>query len=73
MIPTMSEQDTDKDEKAPTVSRRRALAKLGLAVGVAYVAPSVLRINRNVQAFNFLTPCPPPDNNPGGPGDTCPP
>ncbi len=68
----MSEQDTDKDEKTPTVSRRRALAKLGLAVGVAYVAPSVLRINRNVQAFNFLTPCPPPDNVPSGPA-SCPP
>jgi len=69
----MSEQDTGKDEKTPTVSRRRALTKLGLAVGVAYVAPSVLRINRNVQAFNPLTPCPPADNNPINPTPSCPP
>lgn len=69
----MSEQDSGKDEKTPTVSRRRALAKLGLAAGVAYVAPSVLRINRNAQAFNILTPCPPPDNNPVNPRPSCPP
>lgn len=69
----MSDRNSDKDEQAPSVSRRRALAKLGLAAGVAYVAPSVLRINRNVHAFTFLTPCPPPDNNPGNNPPSCPP
>lgn len=69
----MSEQNSDKSQPAAGVSRRRALAKLGLAAGVAYVAPSVLRINRNVHALSILTPCPPPDNNPGNNPPTCPP
>lgn len=60
----MSEQKPEHIEKPAAVSRRRALAKLGLAAGAAYVAPSVLRINRNVHAFPGLTPCPQANNDP---------
>jgi hypothetical protein len=62
----MSAQDSDseKAEKTAVVSRRRALAKLGLAAGAAYIAPSVLRINRVHALPGFITPCPQADNNP---------
>lgn len=60
----MSDEKPDQDQQPAAVSRRRALAKLGLAAGVAYVAPSVLRINRNAHAFSFPTPCPEANNDP---------
>jgi len=41
-----------------TVSRRRALAKLGLAAGVAYSTPTLLQLDRRALAAS--TPCPPP-------------
>jgi hypothetical protein len=40
------------------VSRRRALAKLGLAAGVAYSTPTLLQLDRRALAAS--TPCPPP-------------
>ena len=67
---------TDEPEEHPkTVSRRRALARLGLAAGAAYIAPTGLPINRTRHAFAFATPCPPPDGDPSNnpPGSTCPP
>lgn len=39
------------DTDAPDVDRRRALVKLGLAVGAAYVAPTVLSIDRSARAM----------------------
>ena len=33
------------------VARRRALIRLGLAVGAAYVAPMVLSVDRSAQAM----------------------
>jgi len=62
--------DTDTDTG---VSRRRALAKLGIAAVVAYAAPSVLRINRNAHAVMGATPCPPADGNPANNPPSCPP
>jgi len=44
-----------RDEIA--VSRRRALAKLGLVAGVAYSAPTLLQLDRKALAAS--TPCPP--------------
>ncbi|NQW09533.1 MAG: hypothetical protein HQ481_06595 [Alphaproteobacteria bacterium] len=35
----------------PDVNRRRALVKLGLAVGAAYIAPTVLSIDRSARAM----------------------
>lgn len=35
----------------PWVERRRALIRLGLAVGAAYVAPTVLSIDRSARAM----------------------
>jgi hypothetical protein len=63
----------EQDPIDPGVSRRRALAKLGIAGVIGYAAPSVLRINRNAHAFLGSTPCPPPDNNPTNNPPTCPP
>lgn len=71
----MAEQDGGMSEAGGTreVSRRRALAKLGLTAAAVYIAPSVLRINRNARAqFGGSTPCPPPDNNPLNNPPSCP-
>jgi hypothetical protein len=42
------------DAKRPEIvsaERRAALAKLGLGIGVAYLAPTVLRIDRSAHAM----------------------
>jgi len=46
---------TDADMKV--VSRRRALARLGLAAGAAYAAPTITNLDRRALANG--TPCPP--------------
>lgn len=69
----MTDSNHDRAATDASVSRRRALAKLGIATVVAYAAPSVLRINRNVHAFMGGTPCPPQDGNPNNNPPSCPP
>jgi hypothetical protein len=71
----MSEQKSDRDEVSSAVSRRRALAKLGLATGAVYMAPVVLKINRNKAQIVFPTPCIQVNNDPSDnpPDPTCPP
>ena len=44
------------------LSRRAALARLGLATGVTYAAPSLLRIDRKAKAELLPSDCPPPDS-----------
>lgn len=55
-----SEQNhaSEPTEKVASPSRRRALAKLGLAAGAAYATPTLLRLDR--QAHAAPTPCPSP-------------
>lgn len=48
------------------LSRREALAKLGLAAGIAYSAPSVVHLDRSANAQILPTPCRP--GNSGGKG-----
>jgi hypothetical protein len=57
----------DMTPQAETVefTRRRALARLGLAVGAAYAAPLVLHLDREAKAQVMPTPCPPPNGNCG--------
>ena len=41
----------DKQTEKPSASRRKALSRLGLGVAVAYVAPTILHLDRsNAQA-----------------------
>ncbi|MDA0341498.1 MAG: hypothetical protein O3B74_07870 [Proteobacteria bacterium] len=49
----MGIQQTGAQQTASAVSatRRAALAKLGLGVGLAYLAPTVLRIDRSAHAM----------------------
>lgn len=54
----------------PKLSRRQALARLGLSSAVAYVAPSVLHLDRSANAQISPTPCPPGKK---GKGSNCPP
>lgn len=49
-----------------TLSRRKALARLGLAAGVAYAAPTIVRLDRSANAKALPTPCPPPGSKGGG-------
>ena len=53
------------------ISRRKALAKLGLAAGVAYAAPVVLHLDREAKAMMGVTPCPPPNGNCSDNPPTC--
>ena len=39
------------------LSRRAALARLGLAATAAYVAPSIMHIDRSANAFVVPSPC----------------
>ncbi len=47
-------------QASPTLSRRSALLRLGLAVGAAYATPSLLRIDREAKAGVLPSFCPPP-------------
>jgi hypothetical protein len=47
-------------EDARTISRRRALARLGIAAGIAYTAPTIVRLDRSANAKVLPSPCPPP-------------
>jgi hypothetical protein len=69
----MVDDNPQSPQTTSGMSRRRALAKLGIATAIAYAAPSVLRINRNVHAFMGSTPCPPADGNPANNPPSCPP
>lgn len=53
------------------ISRRKALAKLGLVAGVAYTAPVVLHLDREAKAMMGSTPCPPPNGNCGDNPPAC--
>jgi hypothetical protein len=55
--PELTEAGTPPTSKDAAVSRRRALAKLGLAAGVAYSTPTLLQLDRRALAAS--TPCPP--------------
>ena len=49
--PSRTDSADPRDKGAePWVERRRALIRLGLAVGAAYVAPTVLSIDRSARA-----------------------
>ena len=54
----------------PKLTRRQALARLGLSSAVAYVAPSVVHLDRSANAQISPTPCPPTKKGKGG---GCPP
>ena len=64
----MESNETTKWQIAPDsvgISRRRALMRLGLAVGIAYATPVILHLDREAKAMMASTPCPPPDGNCG--------
>jgi hypothetical protein len=63
-----TEVNTASPDANPAVSRRKALARLGLAAGVAYAAPTIVRLDRSANAKVLPTPCPPPGSKgKGGP------
>jgi hypothetical protein len=62
-------EDTDD---AVSISRRRALARLGIAAGVAYTAPTIVRLDRSANAKALPSPCPPPSSKGKGSPPGCP-
>jgi hypothetical protein len=56
-VPETTENPMPSPREEVSVSRRRALAKLGLAAGVAYATPTMLQLDRKALAAS--TPCPP--------------
>ncbi len=56
-VPETTKTATPSPRETVAVSRRRALAKLGLAAGVAYSTPTLLQLDRKALAAS--TPCPP--------------
>jgi hypothetical protein len=46
-----TEVNQETGEEQVSAERRAALAKLGLGVGIAYMAPTVLRIDRSAHAM----------------------
>jgi hypothetical protein len=46
-----TEVNQETGEEQVSAKRRAALAKLGLGVGIAYMAPTVLRIDRSAHAM----------------------
>jgi hypothetical protein len=53
----MSNGKPSQTTKEQAVSRRAALAKLGLGAAVAYTAPTVMHLDRNANAVVQPSPC----------------
>lgn len=68
----MADQMTSENSTTRTMSRRKALARLGLAAGVAYAAPTIVHLDRSANAKVLPSPCPPPGKGKGkGTGKGC--
>jgi hypothetical protein len=55
----MVDHSTSEDRTSGTMSRRKALTRLGLAAGVAYAAPTIVHLDRSANAKTLPSPCPP--------------
>ncbi len=68
----MEDQSTEdirkSPESSPALNRRKALARLGLAAGVAYAAPTIVRLVRSANAKVLPSPCAPPGGKGKGKG-----
>ncbi len=51
-------QDDHTPKKTKGLTRRAALARLGLGAAIAYSAPTVLHLDRSANATIRPTPCP---------------
>ncbi len=61
----MADQQTSENNASRAMSRRNALARLGLAAGVAYAAPTIVHLDRSANAKVLPSPCPPPGQGKG--------
>lgn len=68
--PQATKTGTTPSPEDVTVSRRRALSRLGLAAGVAYATPTLLQLDRRALAAS--TPCPPPGTKEAPIPESCP-
>lgn len=64
----MVENSTSENRTSNTMSRRKALTRLGLAAGVAYAAPTIVHLDRSANAKVLPSPCPPPSGRGKGKG-----
>lgn len=65
-VPAAVPDQSGEARHAKTLSRRKALARLGIAAGIAYTAPTIVRLDRSANAKALPTPCPPPGSKGGG-------
>ncbi len=56
----MVDHSNIEDRTSDAMSRRKAVARLGLAAGVAYAAPTIVHLDRSANAKTLPLPCPPP-------------
>lgn len=56
----MVDHSNIEDRTSNAMSRRKALARLGLAAGVAYAAPTIVHLDRSANAKTLPSPCPSP-------------
>jgi hypothetical protein len=61
-----SHDTPDSPATGRPLDRRTALARLGLSAAVAYVAPTVLHLDRSANAVVVPSPCPKGKGNPQG-------
>lgn len=64
----MVDHSANEDRTSRTLNRRKALARLGLAAGVAYAAPTIVHLDRSANAKTLPSPCPPPGGKGKGKG-----
>ena len=67
----MVDHSNSEDRTSSAMSRRKALARLGLAAGVAYAAPTIVHLDRSANAKVLPSPCPPPGKGKGKKGKGC--
>lgn len=55
----MKDQTSEENLETPGMDRRKALARLGLAAGVIYTAPTIVHLDRSANAKVLASSCPP--------------
>lgn len=53
----MKRDDDDREDRAAPLTRRLALARLGLGAAAVYSAPVILHLDRSANATVAVTPC----------------
>jgi hypothetical protein len=61
----MADQQTNENKASRAMRRRKAIARIGLAAGVAHAAPTLVHLDRSANAKVLPSPCPRPGKGKG--------